>query len=259
MFTRFLLTAVSVAVLLGAAVSAEEQQNTPTRPQVTNVRETAPKDPETTAPPFRVIILYHQATTPPQTVSQLVEGTQLVIKTKSSGVRENPRTATERTSAPASNPNWQNTPIEEFLRGVFGPQLTPAPQANPSENARWIEKKDIRPLTRPVRTVGDLFQNSPVPNVGWITVFNNKESGGDSGGCRFPCFRLWIFCVCIYPDPDPILDILKGLIGLRVSSPTVVIAVGVTPENQETARAVLKRTLADERIWGDSGCVAVGF
>lgn len=253
MSTRFLLTAVSVAALLGIAVSAEEPQNTPTRPQAIDAHATAPKNPENTAPPFRVIILYHQATTPPQTVSNMVEGAEITIKTKSG---PHPR---ERTSAPAPNPNWQNTPIEEFLRGVFGPQLTPASQANPSENARGIEKKDIRPLTRPVRTVGDLFQNSPVPNVGWITVFNNKESGGDSGGCRFPCFRWWIFCVCIYPDPDPILDILKGLIGLRVSSPTVVIAVGVTPENQETARAVLKRTLADERIWGDSGCVAVGF
>lgn len=259
MLTRFLLTAVSVVALLGTAVSAEEQQNTPTRPQVTNLRESASKDPETTVPPFRVIILYHQATTPPQTVSSMVEGAEITIKTKSS-----PRahTARERTSAPPPTPNWQNTPIEEFLRSVFGSQLTPAPQATPGENARGIEKKDIRSSprpVRPVRTVGDLFQNSPVPNVGWITVFNNKESGGDSGGCRFPCFRLWIFCVCIYPDPDPILDILKGLIGLRVSSPTVVIAVGVTPENQETARAVLKRTLADERIWGDSGCVAVGF
>ncbi|CUU36415.1 MAG: hypothetical protein K6U12_10815 [Armatimonadetes bacterium] len=259
MFTRFWLTVVSVVALLGVAAYAEEQQNTPTRPQVINVREAAPKDPETTTPPFRVIILYHQATTPPQTVSQMVEGAQVTIKQKSSTVKENPSAATGRTAAPTPNPNWQNIPIEEFLRGVFGPQLTPAPQANPSENARGIEKKDIRPSPRPVRTLGDLFRASPVQNVGWVTVFNNKESGGGSGGCNFPCFRWWIFCVCIYPDPDPILDILKDLIGLRVSSSTVVIAVGVTPENQETARAVLKRTLADERIWGDSGCVAVGF
>ncbi|MER3401786.1 MAG: hypothetical protein C4336_00680 [Armatimonadota bacterium] len=105
-----------------------------------------------------------------------------------------------------------------------------------------------------------MFRYSPVQGVAaFAATPTAKESAGDSSGCHFLCFKWWIFCACIYPDPDPILDILKRLVGLRLTTPTVVVAVGLTPENANAAHSVLKRVFTEERIWGDDGCISLPF
>lgn len=260
MLLRSTLVAVGLA-LCGALISyAETPQETP-QVQDRSVRGTPEQNsaPQTSVYPFRVIILYHQPTTTQDTVAKMVDGANLTIKTKSS-----PRMSASRT-APASGNNtaWQSIPIEEFLRGVFGSQPQPAVSEAPSEQTgdkRAIEKRDIR-RTPQVRTLGDLFRQSPMQNVAGFTAtsINAKEGqGGGGSGCTFPCFRLWIFCVCIYPDPDPLLDLLKDLIGLRTTTPTIVIAVNLTPENANSARMALKRAL-ETNVWGDQGCIPVPF
>lgn len=248
-------------VLCGALISYAEAPQETQQVQDRSVRSAPEQDstPQTSVYPFRVIILYHQPSTTQDTVAKMVDGANITIKTKSS-----PRVSASRT-APASGNNtaWQNIPIEEFLRDVFGSQ----PQSTVSEapsgqtgDKRAIEKRDIR-RTPTVRTLGDLFRRSPIQNVAGFTatsVSAKEEQGGGGSGCPPFCFRWWIFCVCIYPDPDPLLDILKDLIGLRVSTPTIVIAVNLTPENASSARMALKRAL-ETNVWGDQGCIPVPF
>lgn len=259
MLVRNVLTAVGLALCGALTAFAEEPQKAPSQPpQSVAVRDPASKDPapEARTFPFRVVILYNQATTPPDAVSKLVEGASMTIKTKSRRTSSNARIASSSPSpTPATNPSWQNLPIEDFLRGVFGSQITPAPRDS-NQSARSAEKQDTRRPTPQVRTVGDLFRYSPVQGVAGFTV---TPTAKESSGCPFPCFRVWIFCVCIYPDPDPLLDILKDLVGLRVTTPTVVIAVGLTPENVNAARSVLKRVLTEEHVWGDDGCIPLPF